>query len=72
MKISLDKLTDKLVEFIYECDFDDLEFLAGVCFGGVFEWEQYDIEPCFNFTPNELYGGAFGEPEDETDYKETD
>lgn len=67
MLISEHEITVRIMDFIRECDADELARIAGELFGGkcfpVFNMSQNRMN--YEFTPDENYCGAFGEIEGE-------
>jgi len=61
--ISEKDLETAIIQFIKECDADELGRIAGDIFGGECLWSEKDANPTnladyYLFTPNEFYGGG--------------
>jgi hypothetical protein len=61
--LSEEQLVEKIKEWVDECDSDELACLAGELLGGkcFFDYvRSLEKEDCYEFEPDENYGGAFG------------
>lgn len=60
MIITEEQITERIIEFLYTCDQDDLAHIAGETFGG-FCFPNSDEGYTYEFIPDENYYGAFDE-----------
>lgn len=59
IRLSEDQITDKIHQWLCECDSEELARITGEIFGGeCFESDNEEKE--YEFTPNENYTGSFG------------